>query len=452
MKSKLLKKLAASAIAAAMAAAMLPATALAAPKDVGLVSVALCKNFQIGAGITVPDVTFSFTIRQTDGTLDGNPAEGDIVSEGGNAITATTAGEYYLAPVELSYSSGDRASNNEDTVLTKQAVLFQNVTYPAKDTQATYYFQVKEDIPNPGETGYTYDETVYYVTVTVPANNGTPLYTVATNSRNKDTEGGKIDGTPQNTTNDQTGGTDANGDSDDIVPNEFVFTNTYVKDATYAVDRDTDEEGPSDPRDQDATDGNTYDSDNDPDPINGNNNTINDVVGGEAAFTLKKVLKNPKDAADTFTFNLAVTYPVGIESTATYETKLNGVAGNPLKSGDNEFTLGNNGVLEVETLPAGTKIVVTETGVTGYQAKTVVSYNGTPGGDTTGARGANVNATVLVGENGGYVSFINNYSSASPTGILMTNLPFTLLILVALIGFAGYIYSQRRRAAMNDMI
>ena len=57
---------------------------------------------------------------------------------------------------------------------------------------------------------------------------------------------------------------------------------------------------------------------------------------------------------------------------------------------------------------------------------------------------ANVEGLLAAGTN--TVAFTNEYQSASPTGVFMDNLPFILLVLVAVGGIAAYLAVKRRKA------
>lgn len=88
-----------------------------------------------------------------------------------------------------------------------------------------------------------------------------------------------------------------------------------------------------------------------------------------------------------------------------------------------------------------------ETGVPGYLPS--VSITGDPAATITPdplekGEAANVEGLLAPGTN--TVAFTNEYQSASPTGIFMDNLPFILLILVAVGGIVAYLAVKRRKA------
>lgn len=104
------------------------------------------------------------------------------------------------------------------------------------------------------------------------------------------------------------------------------------------------------------------------------------------------------------------------------------------------FTLADGEVLTL-TLPVGTTCSVTETAVTGYTTTVDVTSNGAAAQQKT----ALTSGSVLVGEKSNSVTYTNTKNSDIPTGIVVDDLPFLILILVALCGFAGYVALKRRK-------
>jgi len=108
------------------------------------------------------------------------------------------------------------------------------------------------------------------------------------------------------------------------------------------------------------------------------------------------------------------------------------------------------------TLPIGTTWTVMETGSAGYTASAIVNNNSAteegPFPTSPGTAGANLTVNtdgtnaLIAGLSINKAAFTNEYRTVSPTGILLNNLPFILLIVVALGGFVGYIASKRRKA------
>jgi hypothetical protein len=94
--------------------------------------------------------------------------------------------------------------------------------------------------------------------------------------------------------------------------------------------------------------------------------------------------------------------------------------------------LSHNGEsLNVAKLPIGTKITVQEAAADGYTAKWTSSDQN--------------KTTVLVGEKGAYIKCTNTFedNSVTPTGIIINNLPYVLVILLAIGGIA--VFARKRR-------
>jgi hypothetical protein len=125
-----------------------------------------------------------------------------------------------------------------------------------------------------------------------------------------------------------------------------------------------------------------------------------------------------------------------------------------------DFTLTHNQKLVFEdaakdlVLPTGTKYTLLEklTGGLATEGEYVPSAEVVKNGGTAvtigdGTQGVNLStgAAAILGENTNSVAWNNLRADVSPTGILLNNLPYILLIVVALGGFAGYIVSKRRK-------
>ena len=102
------------------------------------------------------------------------------------------------------------------------------------------------------------------------------------------------------------------------------------------------------------------------------------------------------------------------------------------------FTLKDGEYVTFSDMPVGTKYTVTETEANqdSYTTTAASLVNGKTS-DTT--------ANNLVGENANMVGYTNNKDASVPTGIIVNNLPFVMLILVSVCGFIGYIVFRRKR-------
>ena len=136
------------------------------------------------------------------------------------------------------------------------------------------------------------------------------------------------------------------------------------------------------------------------------------------------------------------------------------------------FTLKHGERIEI-MLPVGTKYTVTETGTANYAVRAVVAVVSVENADTGGTKGysyavpENTSGTSLtitdstapedllviyeIGVGGEQsVAFTNTHAAISATGILINNLPFILLIIVAVGGFAILLITKRRRQIKSE--
>lgn len=119
------------------------------------------------------------------------------------------------------------------------------------------------------------------------------------------------------------------------------------------------------------------------------------------------------------------------------------------------FKLADGEKLVFNNLPVGTTYMVKELAATdGYTPKVTVVEN-----KTTTVTNKTVQETEaldtlkenrknnLVGENENKVTFTNTYKDVAVTGILMNNLPFILLVAVAIVAFVSLAVIKRRRTS-----
>ena len=118
------------------------------------------------------------------------------------------------------------------------------------------------------------------------------------------------------------------------------------------------------------------------------------------------------------------------------------------------FTLRDGESLVFENLPAGTRYLVTEIGAKdGYTPSVEVIENGSVSvsgkkvaDEADLASNGEDNTNNLVGENENRVVFTNTYEDITPTGIILNNLPFVILIGTAAAGFIAYVVVRRKIA------
>lgn len=119
------------------------------------------------------------------------------------------------------------------------------------------------------------------------------------------------------------------------------------------------------------------------------------------------------------------------------------------------FQLHDGETLKFDSLPAGTRYEVTEAGKEdGYKPSVTVMENGTTtvtdkkaSSDEEGISSANVQATNLVGEDENKVTFTNTYKDVPLTGIFMNNLPFVIVIGIAVLALGALAILKKQRSA-----
>lgn len=118
------------------------------------------------------------------------------------------------------------------------------------------------------------------------------------------------------------------------------------------------------------------------------------------------------------------------------------------------FQLHDRETLKFDSLPAGTRYVVTETGANdGYTPSVTVIENGantvtkTANSETEGISSANEQETNLVGEKDNKVTFTNTYKSIPLTGIFMNNLPFVIVIGIAVLALGTLAVLKKQKNA-----
>ena len=196
---------------------------------------------------------------------------------------------------------------------------------------------------------------------------------------------------------------------------------------------------------------------------------------GDAVFTLSKMVSGlASDQTKPFLFNVKVTGPTVAATTNTYKAYLfeNGSvvgtipasvtdAGNVKSDGTRdyiEFTTGaainvnlkHNQKLSFIDLPVGSKFEVTEAATPDYRPSCDLLFSKQPTALTLNAdKHGEPLATNsrFIGENENKAAFTNAYKTVTPTGIIVDNLPYLVLIGAALAAFAGFaVFKARKRA------
>lgn len=187
----------------------------------------------------------------------------------------------------------------------------------------------------------------------------------------------------------------------------------------------------------------------------------------DTTFRISKAVTGPyADLTKPFAYTLTLTAAPGAAAGTIYTGSIYNADNTPSTT-TVDFTLSGSGTLTATNtfnltngqyllfdgangstvLPVGTTYTLVETGVPGYLPS--VSITGDPAATITPdplekGEAANVEGLLMAGTN--TVAFTNEYQSASPTGVFMDNLPFILLILVAVGGIVAYLAVKRRKA------
>ena len=181
------------------------------------------------------------------------------------------------------------------------------------------------------------------------------------------------------------------------------------------------------------------------------------------AFVLSKTVTGTGASADQeFTFNVKLTAPAlaGVNTTTPITYNIIDESGN--KVGDShsisygteaEITLKGGQKAVFGQMYNSTKIEITENGTPGYKP----SYTGTYGDSTAQTVNTGDSLTMTASDGKAYgitqtkadqVGYSNDYQSLTPTGIIMNNLPFFMMILIgAVAAVSAFVFRARRRVA-----
>lgn len=422
------KKLAAGFLSAAMAVTMCMGAgmfAAAAPGDAGAdAEAAVTKKLVMAEGVTIPNATFSFTAEPLTEAAD---QEGAVEGLEQNGPALTIADAVFSSASETASADGTKTAAQEILIRDKDGEALTGEDFPGT---GVYAYSVKETsntytIADPSQETMVYSKAEYTVFITVASSEEGGRYIQGfTVVKTKD-DAGTADETPDKVDPTPGGPEDGDGNSD------LEFQNIYSR-----VGNTVPEE-PEDPEE-------SFDA-------NGALSVSKQVEGAlgdknrDFTFTLT-LHKSP--ILDRLVAQSGGTYP-------TYHAAIVGGSSEPIEftfNGTEEsvtktFQLKHGQKLKFDDLPVGTtydlqenngvKITNYSTKISGKQDSVAFSEN------------ENVMATQGkgVGEQANYTKVVNTYNDNPITGIVENNLPFILMIGVAVIGFAAYLAVRRRRFA-----
>lgn len=352
----------------------------------------IVKELQIPGGTTTPAATFTFT------------------------ATSATTDAPEIASKSVTYSAADTAADGK---LYKTIDLFENVTfshageyvYTVKETSGTYTAGDKETM--------TYSAAEYKLTVVVKNGENGPYIAEIAAQQMKDDAGTdittqtKVDPNPTDSSNPTSGG--------------VRFVNTYVKGGSIVKPDPENPEGPdkTDPADALMTIAKTVTGD------------IGDMV---TPFKFTVSASNPSLVPETDQTVKARIY----NADSTY--------GNDIIIGSNtEVSLAHGQKLVFLNLYAGATVSFKEAdaiAIEKYNVSAVVKNGNADAESCDKETVTSTGITVMpVSENKASATVTNNLESTTPTGVIINNLPFIMMIVVAAAGFVAYIAAKRRRSA-----
>lgn len=355
----------------------------------------IVKELQIPGGTTTPAATFTFT------------------------ATSATTDAPEIASKSVTYSAADTAADGK---LYKTIDLFENVTfshageyvYTVKETSGTYTAGDKETM--------TYSAAEYKLTVVVKNGENGPYIAEIAAQQMKDDAGTdiatqtKVDPNPTDPSNPTSGG--------------VRFVNTYVKGGSIVNPEPVDPENPDGPDKTDPTD---------------------------ALMTIAKTVTGDiGDMVTPFKFTVSASNPSLVpETDQTVKARIynaDGTYGNDIIIGSNtEVSLAHGQKLVFLNLYAGATVSFKETdaiAIEKYNVSAVVKNGDADAESLDKEAVTSTGITVTpVSENKASATVTNNLESISPTGVIINNLPFIMMIVVAAAGFVAYIAAKRRRSA-----
>ena len=406
MKKTFLKKLVTASIAAVTALSVfrgVPTFAddndVATAKANGETSakVAINKVLNIAEGITTPEATFTFTFTPKTGTS-SNGAPYETISDSNGKIAAKN----------VVYSKSDLLQPNQTSIKKDTGNIFESVTYThageyvytVAETQNVGWAQIlKNSVPI---DSMTYDNRSYEMHVIVKNKQSSGVYissvyfklvSTSSTAKVKPSEKGEL-------------------------YKYDLFVNTYRKNAGKITN-------PNEP------------TPNKPKPENFN--------PGAKSLVIKKLVEGDSaDKTKDFTFKLTFT-KASTDDQGTFVGQVGSTSYTFENGKEKTITLHHDQSLVFDNLPAGTRYKLVESGSQGYKATASYNENGVIRNQTGTASADFTQTSILVGEKTNDNTITNSLPNVTPTGLLIDNLPFILMIGLGLAGFV--VLSKKSRQA-----
>ena len=402
MKKTMMKKIVTGVVAAGTILSLLQVPNVLAENEVASsqneknVVVKVNKELDIAEGITTPTATFTFKFAPKSGQNSANVPYETVTPTNGTIPNRT-----------VTYGAGDTLPQGKTAITKATDDIFAGVTYA---NAGEYVYTVSEE-----QTGWTalannidtltFDTKTYEMHVFVKnKSQGTGTY--ISNVYFVDTTAGSTTAA----TAKKAGNAEPGTEGGSKVYKYDLFKNKYTKKA-----------------------GKTGDS---PSTINPN---------ADALTITKKVAGGLASKTKNFTFKLTFK-AASTDETGTYTGTKGSEQIQFTKDVEKEFTLHDGESLVFPDLPAGTKYTLKEEGTSGYTPSSAYKENGTLKNGATGTQSqAYTVADVLIGEKENNNIVTNTLPEVTPTGLLIDNLPFIIMIGLGLLGFI--LVAKRRREA-----
>ena len=406
MKKTFLKKLVTASIAAVTALSVfrgVPTFAddndVATAKATGETSakVSINKVLNIAEGITTPEATFTFTFTPKTGTS-SNGAPYETIDSSNGQITDKN----------VSYSGTDVLATGQTSIKKETGDIFREVNY----THAGEYVYTVAEKQNVGwkviqKNGspidfMTYDNRNYEMHVIV---------------KNKTTGGTYISSVYFKQVSPSVNGKVKPSESGTTYKYD-LFTNIYRKNAGKITDP------------------------NEPNP---NKPNVSKVDPNAKSLVIKKVVSGATaDKSKDFTFKLTFT-KASTETSQSITGKIGETSKTFVYGQETTITLRHDQSLVFDTIPAGTRYKLVETGSQGYTASAAYKENGASKNQAGTISTNFTQDSILIGEKPNDNTITNSLPDVTPTGLLIDNLPFILMIGLGLAGFV--VLSKKRRQA-----
>lgn len=351
----------------------------------------------IAEGITTPEATFTFTFTPKTGTS-SNGAPYETISDSNGKIAAKN----------VVYSKSDLLQPNQTSIKKDTGNIFESVTY----THAGEYVYTVAETQNVGWAqilknsvaidSMTYDNRSYEMHVIVKNKQSSGVYissvyfklvSTSSTAKVKPSEKGEL-------------------------YKYDLFVNTYRKNAGKITN-------PNEP------------TPNKPKPENFN--------PGAKSLVIKKLVEGDSaDKTKDFTFKLTFT-KASTDDQGTFVGQVGSTSYTFENGKEKTITLHHDQSLVFDNLPAGTRYKLVESGSQGYKATASYNENGVIRNQTGTASADFTQTSILVGEKTNDNTITNSLPNVTPTGLLIDNLPFILMIGLGLAGFV--VLSKKRRQA-----